>query len=168
MINHFPLLSYGMGDIRKGLLAGLISGIIIGAFLTLVEYVCMVVLKEYYLEFMRISISMNPDIPITAEAMYELTLTLLPVGVLFPSLLGIVFGVIYAVVYEKIPTESIRLKGLFIGALYLVVLFALFYPRDYSPLWIITLKNVLFCLLYGLLLSLIYTKLTNKDLIQKS
>lgn len=154
-----------MGKAGTGAKAGVVSGVVYGAISAVSTYVTMTMMKEQIMLIMEEALP--PDLPITAEQLYNMTVLL---GAIMVVILGVVVGVIlgavYGWAYEKIPGRKSIYKGLIFGVILWIIFNVLLGLGNlqYGTIYFISnlAWGLVVSLIFGALLGVFYNKFTPK------
>jgi len=155
-----------LGRVGTGAKAGVVSGVVYGAFSAVFAYISSSMIKEQMMAF--IEETLPPNSLVTVEQVYEF---LLIFGAVFTVIIGVVTGVIIGAIYgwgyEKIPVGNSIYKGLIFGIILWVIIDVLLgfgnlqYGTTYFALSLAW--DLVIALVFGALLGVFYDKFTPKE-----
>lgn len=103
-----------MINLKAGLKSGFLSGIFYGLLTALTTYVFFSMYKESIINAINATLPQNSTI--SASELYETVLRLSPImNITIGITGGLMLGIIYSAIQEKIPLKSYFVKGLLIG-----------------------------------------------------
>lgn len=135
-----------MGATLEGIKSGFISGIIYGILDSVLVVLLVLFFREQVMNSLSVFVTRYPDTfpGASVQGLYNLSLSLIPlVSVTGGVLLGMVFGVLFANIHERIPGRSGPTKGVLFGLSLWVVLNVLIGLLDLSAFgWYYYLSSI--------------------------
>jgi xanthosine utilization system XapX-like protein len=151
-------------DLKIGLKAGFLSGIFYGLLTAVITYVFFSINKESIINAINATLS-SQNSTISASELYETVLRLSPIMNITVGITGgLMLGIIYSVIHERIPLKSYFIKGVLISLIAWFITnwsyIAFLLNGDYY-----TIFGLIAALISGGLLGFLYRQFSLKPLV---
>jgi len=147
-------------DLKAGLKSGFLSGIFYGLLTAVTTYVFFSMYKESIINAINATLAKNSTI--SAPELYDIVLRLAPIMNITVGITGgLMLGIIYSAIHERIPLKSYFVKGLLISLIAWLIInwssIAFLLNGDYY-----TIFGLVIALISGGLLGFLYKQFSSR------